>query len=434
MRAAETIKWKRDRQELSLDQIRSFVDGYTEGSIPDYQMSALLMAIFLNGMTDKEAVHLTQVMLDSGASVSFSNNLVTVDKHSTGGVGDKASLILAPLAAACGVAIPMMSGRGLGHTGGTLDKLESIPGFQTQMSLDAFKKQVEDIGLCFIGQTKDICPADKKIYALRDVTGTVESLPLICASILSKKIAEGAKNLVLDVKMGSGAFMKTLENARALAKGLISIGSGKGLNVKAFITNMNQPLGTYIGNALEVKECLSILQQKDLDEDFCLKDFSDTQELSVKIAAQMVSMAKGLSFEHAEQEVISALTSGKAYEKFYQVCEAQGGDLDKLPHSSLLTTITASRTGYLHQIQTENVGLAAIALGAGRRVISDIIEPTAGLRLHKKIGDKVTSGEPLFSIYGKSSSSADGASSLLDSCYQISDHIPVHEPLIIEEI
>ena len=291
MLPVEIIKKKRNNKSLSSEEIQFFIDGYTKGKIPDYQMSSLLMAIVLNGMGENERTQLTQSMLDSGERVQFADEVFAVDKHSTGGVGDKTSLILAPTVAACGVPVPMISGRGLGHTGGTLDKLESIPGFDVFLGLEDFKKLTAKHHLCFIGQTESICPADKKIYALRDVTGTVESLSLICASIMSKKIAEGIKGLVLDVKVGSGAFMKTMEDAKRLAQGLISIGESHGLHVQALITNMNQPLGKFIGNSLEVGECLSVLKR----ESFLNtphEEFADTEKLSLELSAHMISISK----------------------------------------------------------------------------------------------------------------------------------------------
>ncbi|MEM7646805.1 MAG: thymidine phosphorylase, partial [Pseudomonadota bacterium] len=313
---AEIIKQKRNKKELSFEELKYFIDGYTQDQIPDYQMSSLLMAIFLNGMSIRETSDLTKIMLESGVQVSFSESMKPVDKHSTGGVGDKASLILAPIVAACGVPVPMMSGRGLGHTGGTLDKLESIPSFNVSLKLDRFQEMVEQTALSFIGQTKDICPADKKIYALRDVTGTVESLPLICASIMSKKISEGIRGLVLDVKVGSGAFMKTMEQARALADQLIAIGQNNGLEVTALISNMNQPLGRYVGNSVEVKECISILK-RETQESFHYKDFADTEALSLELSAHMVSLGLNRSLEDCRSMTLEVLNNGKAFEKTY---------------------------------------------------------------------------------------------------------------------
>ena len=398
MLATEVIKKKRSRQNLTEKEINFFIQGYTQSKIPDYQMSALLMAIFLNGMDQQETILLTQAMLESGERVFF-DSIFPVDKHSTGGVGDKTSLILAPLVAACDVPVPMMSGRGLGHTGGTLDKLESISGFNVNLNLTDFKKQVEQQNLCFIGQTKTICPADKKIYALRDVTATVESLPLICASIMSKKIAEGIKGLVLDVKFGSGAFMKTKDQAKELAENLISIGVGHNIDTKALITNMNQPLGLFVGNSLEVGECLSILKRESFFN-HSFRDFSDTEELSVELASQMVCLAKKISVSEAKVQVEEALESGKAFDKFSEICRLQGGDLNKLPLPNKVTHVTTQEKGYIADINSELIGLAGIELKAGRRLVSDKIDPVTGIEVHKKIGQLVEANT--FIIYDSS--------------------------------
>lgn len=431
---AEIIKNKRNKLALSPDEIQYFINGYTDGSIPDYQMSALLMAILLNDMEDVEVQQLTKVMLDSGEKVVFPENLFPVDKHSTGGVGDKTSLILAPIVAACGLPVPMMSGRGLGHTGGTLDKLESIPGFETSIDLVSFKKQVERLHLCFIGQTKNICPADKKIYALRDVTATVESLPLICASIMSKKIAEGIRGLVLDVKVGSGAFMKTQADAKALALGLINIGRAYDIKTKAYITNMSEPLGKFIGNALEVWECLSILKRKDIFG-ISYQEFSDTEELSLILAAQMIAIGKNISFDDAKNEALNALNSGKAFECFEKVVEAQGGDLDHLPKSEPTETFVANSSGYISEINTEKLGLASIALGAGRKKLTDALDPKAGLFMHKKIGDNINPGDPLVSLYFDGlSTRKDEALKILSSAFTFNEQKPKSMPLVLEEL
>ncbi len=431
MLATEVIKKKRQGQELHSEEIQFFINGYTKGEIPDYQMSSLLMAIFLNGMSEKETIELTQTMLDSGDRVAFSS-LFAVDKHSTGGVGDKTSLILAPLVAACGVPVPMMSGRGLGHTGGTLDKLESIPGFNVFLDLKSFKQQTEKHSLCFIGQTKNICPADKKIYALRDVTATVESLPLICASIMSKKIAEGIKGLVLDVKFGSGAFMKTLDDAKALAKGLISIGRGHNIKTQALLTNMNQPLGRFVGNSLEVGECLAILK----NENFFGNDvaqFDDTKELSIELASHMVALAKNQSLEASRDEVTSALKSGEAFSKFEEVCKIQGGDLTQIPYPDQKTSLVVNKNGFFESVDSEKVGLAGIELGAGRRKVTDIIDPSNGIEIHKKIGEPISKGDVLFTIHhNKDSKGVDAARKVLQSSYIIGDSPSAAQPLIAD--
>lgn len=434
MIATQVIKKKRSGLDLSLEEIQFFIEGYTTDSIPDYQMSSLLMAIFLNGMSSAETINLTQVMLDSGIKMSFPELNCPVDKHSTGGVGDKTSLILAPIVAACGVPVPMMSGRGLGHTGGTLDKLESIPGFNVSLSLENFKEMVHDLGLSFIGQTTDICPADKKIYSLRDVTATVESLPLICASIMSKKIAEGIKGLVLDVKVGSGAFMKTLKEAKELAQGLMSIGQGHNLKVRALISNMNQPLGLFCGNALEIHECLSILKRQNfLDHPFT--NFADTEKLSVELAAHMISIAKNKSFDDCKAEALEALDSGKAYEKFAEVCKRQGGQVENVPMPSQKYEIQSPSAGWLETFNSEQIGVAGINLGAGRKLITDKINPVCGIELHKKIGDRIERGESIFTIHtDQRGHGVEEACRLLEQCFSLSASETDKPTLIFETL
>lgn len=391
---SEIIKKKRNGLRLNDEEIQFFIDGYTKGSIPDYQMSALLMAIFFKSMESAETLSLTRAMLHSGVVVDFSKIPgFKVDKHSTGGVGDKTSLILGPIVAAAGLPVPMISGRGLGHTGGTLDKLESIPGFNTQFSLEAFVQAIEKHKICFIGQTKNICPADKKIYALRDVTATIESMPLICASIMSKKLAEGIDGLVLDVKFGSGAFMKTPEQAEALAVNLMGIAKGGGKKVSAVLSNMDQPLGRYAGNSLEVDECVRILRGEKIAD--------DTRELSLKLSALMLLLGGAAATEsqcYALAEKM--LTSGKAIEKFEELCRLHGGNLAALPEPKNKLDILAPRAGYVTSMNCENIGIVGIKIKAGRSKTDDIIEPTAGIEFHKKVGDSVAAGEPLFTLYG----------------------------------
>jgi pyrimidine-nucleoside phosphorylase len=431
MLATEVIKAKREGLALSKDDLQFFIQSYTNGALPDYQMSALLMAIFLKGMNFQETLDLTQAMLDSGERVEFPQ-LFPIDKHSTGGVGDKTSLLLAPIAAACGVPVPMMSGRGLGHTGGTLDKLESIPGFNVHLDLPTFKNQVETLGLCFIGQTQNICPADKKIYALRDVTGTVESLPLICASIMSKKIAEGIKGLVLDVKVGSGAFMKSLEEAQALAESLISIGEGHGLKTQALITDMSQPLGSFVGNAVEVGECLSILKR----EDFMghrFEKFHATETLSLELSAMMISMNKNIPLDQARSQAREALDSGKAYELFEKVCAKQGGDIQKLNFPTQCTVISAEKDGFLASMNCEKIGVAGIEMGAGRKKVTDTVDPIPGIEICVPVGGQIHRGEPLFKIHHTSDTPGlSPAQGLLSTCFQISDS-PVEIPPLIQK-
>ncbi len=434
MIATEIITSKRNGGELSLEQIQFFINGYTSDKIPDYQMSALLMAIFINGMSEQETIDLTLTMLNSGVKIQFDSSLFPVDKHSTGGVGDKTSLILAPIVAACGVPVPMMSGRGLGHTGGTLDKLEAIPGFNVSLTLDVFKNQVEKLGLSFIGQTTHICPADKKIYALRDVTATVESLPLICASIMSKKIAEGIRGLILDVKTGSGAFMKTIEQSQSLAKNLIKIGKAHGIQTQALITDMNQPLGRFAGNALEIQECLSILKRSSFSH-YKYTDFSDTENLSVELSAAMISLGLKISLDEARARALHALNSGLAFEKFAEACHRQGGDIERIPVATHSTAVTAPKSGVLQSINTEKVGLAGIVIGAGRRLVTDPILPEAGIEIHKKIGDSIHPGDSLFTIHSnKSKKGADEAFKILTDCYQLSSETLVRPPLIYDRL
>ena len=397
---AEIIKKKRNGHELSADEIRYVVRSFTSGELPDYQMSAWLMSVFFKGMTKSETAVLTEAMLHSGRTLDFSNVPgVAVDKHSTGGIGDKTSMIIAPIAAACGVHVPMIAGRGLGHTGGTLDKLEAIPGFRIGLSLDEFKKQVETLGFAIIGQTSEICPADKKIYALRDVTATVESLPLICASIMSKKLAEGIGSLVLDVKHGSGAFMKSVTQAEELADKLMEIGTAHGKRVAYLLTEMNQPLGRFIGNALEMSECFAIMKNEPF-RGFAVDKFADTRELSLELAALMIWLGGGAK-DQAEgyRKATDALLSGKAWEMFEKMCIAQGGDLKELPVAKNEHVVTSLESGFVAGFEGEKLGLAAIQLGAGRMKTTDPIDATAGIEVHAKIGDAIAKGDPLFTLH-----------------------------------
>jgi pyrimidine-nucleoside phosphorylase len=400
---AEIIKKKRNGVSLSSEEIEYFIRAYTDGTIPDYQMSALLMAIYFKGMNDSETLALTKSMLNSGVTVDLSKlSGFKVDKHSTGGVGDKTSLILGPIVAAVGLNVPMISGRGLGHTGGTLDKLESIPGFNTQFSLTDFKASMEKHRICFIGQTKEICPADKKIYALRDVTATVESLPLICASIISKKVAEGIDGLVLDVKFGSGAFMKSVGQAENLANALMSIAKGYGKKVAALLTNMDQPLGRFAGNSLEVEECVEILKNNVHHNHHGNDTYADTRELSLQLSAYMLWLGgASKTVEDAYHLAQVSLGSGRAYEKFQELCQQHGADLTKLPKPKNYYEIMAKENGVIAAMDTEAIGIAGVQIRAGRAKTSDIIEPTAGIEFHSKVGDQVRVGDPLFTVYGE---------------------------------
>jgi pyrimidine-nucleoside phosphorylase/thymidine phosphorylase len=399
VRAYEIIHRKRDGQAIPPEEIAALIRGFTDGEIPDYQMAAFCMAVYFRGMDDGEVAALTRAMLDSGDVLDLSAIPGRkVDKHSTGGVGDKISLPLAPLVAACGVKVPMVSGRGLGHTGGTLDKLESIPGFRVDLSVERFRAQVAELGCCLIGQTERIAPADKRLYALRDVTATVESIPLIAGSIMSKKLAEGIDGLVLDVKVGGGAFMKSLPDARRLAATLAAIGRGMGKRVTVLLTDMSQPLGRAVGNALEVAESLEILRGGGPP---------DVRALTVELGAEMLLLGeRAMSLADARSAIEGAIADGRGLATFRRIVEAQGGDpraVDdpgRLPRSTALRDVPAPAAGVVQAIDAEGLGLAAMALGAGRVRVEDRIDPAAGLVLHKKIGDHVDRGEPLCTLHG----------------------------------
>jgi len=433
MRAVDIIQAKRDGRALTAEEIRFFVDGVTAGTLPDYQASSLLMAIFLRGMTTEETARLTDAMVHSGVRVDLRDITgVKVDKHSTGGVGDKTSLILAPVAAACGVPVPMMSGRGLGHTGGTLDKLESIPGFRVNLSLDEMKAALAKTGCAMIGQTAQIAPADKKLYALRDVTGTVESIPLISASIMSKKIAEGIDALVLDVKTGSGAFMKTEADSRRLAESLVAIGNASGVRTEAIITAMEAPLGRAVGNALEVIECLDVLKGEGPQ---------DLVDVSVELAARMVVLG-GVAEDlpSARTQVLRAISSGSGLDRFRQIIEMQGGDpkiVDdhgRLPRVPDRWTVPASRSGFVTAVNAELVGRASVVLGAGRDRVEDPVDPAVGIMVIAKPGDEVRAGDPVLEIHFRDSSRLEAAKRLTDQAITIGDAPPVPGRLIVAEV
>lgn len=417
----EVLIKKREKKELSQDEISFFINNFVAGKIPDYQMSAFLMAGFLNGFTSKETYFLTDTMMNSGKTVDFSDcDFPTVDKHSTGGVGDKTSLILGPIVAACDVGVPMIAGRGLGHTGGTIDKLEAIPGFNCAISLENFKKQIQKNRLCLMAQTNEICPADKKIYALRDVTATIESIPLICASIMSKKLAEGIASLVLDVKFGNGAFMRTIEDARNLGAKLKEIGVNAGRKVTVFLTSMDQPLGEWAGNSVEIDECISILKNEVSPQG--TKGFHDTRELSLILSAEMLLLAgKVKDFDAGYESATKTLESGKAFEKFAEICKVQGGDLTKLPKPTKYFEIKAEQDGYVERFDTKGVGYAGIILEAGRQTSSDKINPVAGIRIHKKVGDKVHRGDVLWTITSSETSRFEDTARRLEDSILISD-------------
>jgi pyrimidine-nucleoside phosphorylase len=433
MRTVDLIQRKRDGGELAPEEIDFLVQGYSTGEIPDYQMSAFLMSVFFSGMSDREVGRLTECMLQSGETVDLSAVPgVKVDKHSTGGVGDKTSLIVAPLAAAAGVVVPMMSGRALGHTGGTLDKLESIPGFRTNLSTDEFRKQLAELGLAFIGQTEQLAPADGKFYALRDVTGTVESIPLIASSIMSKKLAEGVDALVLDVKVGNGAFIKKQVDARRLAQMMVSIGRPKDKKVQALITDMSQPLGYAVGNALEVMEASQTLQNAGP---------TDLTRLSIELAARMIHLGKkAASLDEARRLAEQRLVDGTGYQKFKQVVAAQGGNpqaLDKfelLPNATGMREITSPRGGYVSVIDAEDIGLASSMIGAGRDKKDDVIDPAVGIILEVKVGEKVDAGSVLCRIYYTREDRVEEAAEMVEDAFRISAQKPDERELILEVV
>jgi pyrimidine-nucleoside phosphorylase len=431
---SEVIKKKRQGGALSEQEIQFFINGYTLGSIPDYQMSALLMAIYFQGMTQEETFHLTETMIRSGKIFQFPQiSGFKVDKHSTGGVGDKTSLILGPLVACHGHYVPMISGRGLGHTGGTLDKLESIRGFDINLDFHAFQKNLVALGVCFIGQTGEVCPADKKIYALRDVTATVESLPLICASIMSKKIAEGSDAIVLDVKYGSGAFMKTAADAETLARGLIDVAKFYKKKCTALITNMNQPLGRYAGNALEVRECLSIMKNETYMGDCGYDLYADTRELSLQLAAQMLFLSgQYKTFEMCYELVTDSLVSGRALQKFEEMCQAQGGNLSMLPQAVNKKSLLIEEDGYIAAINTEQVGYAGVILRAGRQKTSDTVLPEPGIEFHFKVGDPVSRNQPMFTVHGNDEKDLFAAIDYLKNSFTI-NKLKVDRPTLIHK-
>lgn len=428
MRMYDIIDNKKHGKELSFDEIKFFVDGFTDGSVPDYQASALLMAICLKGMSDSEISNLTLCMAQSGDMNDMSKiDGVSCDKHSTGGVGDKTSLIVAPIAASCGLKVAKMSGRGLGHTGGTVDKLESIPGYNTAMASDSFFKQVNKIGISLIGQTGNLAPADKKLYALRDVTATVDDRALISASIMSKKLAAGDKNIVLDVKCGSGAFMKNENDAAALAKTMVGIGKSCGRNIIAVITNMDEPLGRNVGNALEVIEAVDVLRGN---------GDKSLRELSVYLAANMLSLSFRRDIDECIIEATNALDSGRAFDKFRELVEAQGGDVDYINDTSLfkkdkcVRDILSPCDGYIFSADTGKIGEAAVILGAGREKKDDKIDMAAGIVLRKKTGERVNKGDALVTLYTSCEARADSAEKLYLNSIKIADNPPEKKKLI----
>jgi pyrimidine-nucleoside phosphorylase len=431
VRAYELIKRKREGLALADADIRAFIAGYTSGEVPDYQMSAMCMAIFFRGLSENELAAWADAMLRSGEILDLSESPgVKVDKHSTGGVGDKVSLSLAPLAAACGVPVPMISGRGLGHTGGTLDKLESIPGFRVDLSVADYRRLVREVGACLIGQTATLAPADKKLYALRDVTATVDCIPLIASSIMSKKLAEGIDALVLDVKVGSGAFMKTLADARRLATTMIGIGQRMQKKVVALLTDMEQPLGCAVGNALEVIEAIEMLSGRAP---------ADYTECTLALTAQMLVLGgQARDGAHARQRLAEVIASGAALKKLEAIVEAQGGDprvvtdFGRLPKARVQREVTAPVDGFVTSIDTEALGLAAMALGAGRARAADRIDHAVGFMLRKKVGDAVRAGEALVVMHLNDESKADEVAHRVRAAYVCGATPPPARPLVLE--
>jgi pyrimidine-nucleoside phosphorylase len=433
VRMVEVIEKKRDGQSLTREEITFFVDGYVREDIPDYQVSALLMAILLRGMTDQETQYLTLAMAHSGEMLDLSDIAdIVVDKHSTGGVGDKVSLIVAPAVAAAGLHVGKMSGRGLGFSGGTLDKLESFPGYRVDLSVDAYREQLASTGIVLAGQSLALAPADGKLYALRDVTGTVPSLPLIVSSIMSKKIAAGADAIVLDVKVGSGAFMRTQEEARALAEAMVRIGHAVGRNVTAFVSDMNQPLGHAVGNSLEVIEALEVLQGKGP---------KGLVAHCTRIAGEMLALG-GLAGDLAEGEALAAemISSGAALEKFRLLIQAQGGDAHYVddptlfPEANVIETVTAQQRGYIGSMDADEIGMAVVGLGGGREQKGDPIDHRVGLIVHVRIGDRVKVGDPLFTVHAATPDDCDLAKLRVGQAMHFSEDTVEPPPLFYARI
>ncbi|MBT8401777.1 MAG: thymidine phosphorylase [Rhodothermia bacterium] len=426
---------KRDGGELTPDELTQLIDGYTDGQVPDYQMSSFLMAAFLRGMSDLEGFALAEAMLHSGEVLDLSDIPGTkVDKHSTGGVGDKISLILAPLVAAAGVPVPMISGRGLGHTGGTLDKLESIPGFQTDLDLDTYRRLLSEHGVVMIGQTKEVAPADKRLYALRDVTGTVEFIPFIAASIMSKKLAEGIDRLVLDVKAGRGAFMQDVESGRRLAERLTGIGEHFGCTTIALLTRMDDPLGRAIGNWLEVEESLRCLRGEHVEE---------VTDLTIALAAEMIVLGgAAATLDDAEVTARTLLSSGAAFEKFKEMVQAQGGDVSVIDHperrgvADAIVDVFADedQSGYVRSVDARAIGLAAMRLGAGRMTVEDGVDPLAGIELLKKRGEPVQPGDCLARLHTRNRELAEKFSDTVSEAFELTGEHVEPEPIVLDRL
>lgn len=421
MNIIDIILKKKNKEELTEEEIKYVVEGFTNGSICDYQMSSLLMAITINDMTDNEVIYLTKYMMLSGNTIDLSFLDNVVDKHSTGGVGDKTTLIIAPIVAACSCKVAKMSGKGLGYTGGTIDKLESIPGFRTNLSKDEFIHEIEDIGMAITSQTDDVALADKKIYALRDVTGTTESIPLIASSIMSKKIASGSKKLVIDLKVGEGALVKDIESARRLGNLMIKIGKENGMEVICLLTNMNIPLGNNVGNSLEVLEAINTLYYN--------KE-SNLQKLCVCLASYMVSLGKGISYEEANNMVLDAIRSKKAYNKFLEFVLYQHGDITKLPKSNKIYEVKSDTSGYLTDISSLEIAKLSMHLGAGRQNKDDKIDYSAGIIINKNINDYVNINDTILTLY----TNKDVPLFDKNKLFKISDNINNNNSSLIYEI
>lgn len=432
MRMYDIIEKKRNGRELTDEEIKFFIKGYTDGSIPDYQASAFCMAVYFNSMSERETVTLTKAMANSGDTVDLSMfGTLSADKHSTGGVGDKTSLIVAPIVAYLGAKITKMSGRGLGHTGGTVDKLESIPGYKTTLSGEEFISQVEKVGMAIIGQSGNLTPADKKLYALRDVTATVDSIPLIVSSIMSKKIAAGSHNIVLDVKCGSGAFMKTEKDAETLASEMVKIGKGCGRNTAALITDMDRPLGSAVGNTLEVIEAVRVLKGEVQN---------DLKDVCVALSAELISLVFSLSHMEAVNRVNEAIDSGKAFDKMREWISAQGGDASYIDNTDLFSKakysydILSENDSYISLMDTEKIGLASVILGAGRECKDDSIDYSAGIIIYKKTGDRIQKGEKIATLLTNKKEALDDAERMYRSSFDVSEEKPEGKPLIYKII
>jgi pyrimidine-nucleoside phosphorylase len=437
LRPQDVIRRKRDGHQLSREEITFFIDGVTRGTIADYQTSALLMAIYLNGMNDAEQEVLTDAMLHSGNTLDFSDIAKPkADKHSTGGVGDKTSLLIAPMVAACGICVPMISGRGLGHTGGTLDKLESIPGYRVDLSATEFKRVLKTVGYAMSGQTDELAPADKKMYALRDATATVEAIPLIVASIISKKGAAGLDAMVIDVKVGSGAFMRDEGRARTLAHALVRTGNACGIRTRALLTDMNQPLGQAVGNSLEVKECVELLRGD------AVKGARPVLDLSLELSAHMLVLTRvDDSLEAARARLQKILSSGEALECFRRNVKAQGGEPGVcddparfLPLVAGSFKVESPRSGFVTKINTAEIGHAIAAIGGGRVRIDDAIDPSVGFIAELRIGDRLGAGETLGTVYCRDESKAREAAQRIQTAYEIDDQPPTEIPQLMREV